>query len=103
MPLLHTDVLYYTAFTESTICSSTLSQYIRVPEEGKMVAMGMVCVLMPVEQLSLLSLLPRGCVMAHTVQQRVLHDTKSITATGRGITARQGGKCSAQQRSHRSV
>jgi len=54
---------------------------------------------MSVEQLSLL---PHGCVMAHTVQQRVLHDTKSLTATGRGITARQGGKCSAQQRSHRS-
>lgn len=57
-------------------------------KKDKMEAMGMMRVLMPVEQLSLLSLLPRGCVMAHTVQQRVLHDTKSVTATRRGITAR---------------
>ncbi len=72
----------------------SLPIYKRASEGGKMVAMGMMWVPMPAEQLSLV---PRGCIMAHTVQQRVLHDTKSITATGRGNTARQGGKmfCSA--------
>ncbi len=95
----HTDVSYYTAFTESTICSSNLSQYIKERlKVEKCWRWGWVP--MPAEQLSLV---PHGCIMAHTVQQRVLHDTKSITATGRGNTARQGGKCSAQQRSHRSV